>query len=539
MIIQTAHGPLAIDLEAYDLPPAFPLLLPVCRRLQLAATVDRFCPMKQGAHLTHGQITEFLVLHMLQSEHRLPLYKLDQWAAAHNLHRLYDHEAAAFNDDRVGRALDALAGAIAEIEAAVVTTALGEYAVEARTIHWDLTHVTFSGRHEHSELICSGYGHGQVHDRQLQVSLHATSEGGIPVRHEALGGSQHQAPLAPAMLADLQQRLQRSDLIVVSDRAGISYDNIRDYRRAKAHFLGPLQINAPEHREQLAAPEAQAFRPLSYHSRNAPHDGYSYVPTVLRLKPQKKHSPPLAVAALLIYSQRKALQEAQHRQRQLQRCGQRLQTIAGHLNKRRYAQYDYAQNQVRKAIPPALTGLVGYQLSGPPGQLVLHFWTDQQALAQAARCDGRYFLVYDLPPDRTPDDIFTLYRRHTVIEARFRNFHSDLSVHPLWLHKDRRIQALLLVFVLALIVYTLLELCSERAQLQSPHYHKLTARQLIFQFGRVRLKEVTVAGQAPQFELVLSDHQRYLVSQLRLPDPTRYLTRRSPPTPDPPHMCGN
>jgi len=65
----------------------------------------------------------------------------------------------------------------------------------------------------------AGYGDGRVHEKQLNVSLHITGEGGIPVRHQTLPGNARQAPLANAMLADLQARLRKSDLLLTSDCA--------------------------------------------------------------------------------------------------------------------------------------------------------------------------------------------------------------------------------------------------------------------------------------------------------------------------------
>jgi len=86
------------------------------------------------------------------------------------------------------------------IEAEVVTGALKRYDIDVQTIHWDLTNVTFSGAYEGSERIRAGWGQGTVNERQLQVSLHATGDGGIPVYYECLEGRAQQPPLAEDML---------------------------------------------------------------------------------------------------------------------------------------------------------------------------------------------------------------------------------------------------------------------------------------------------------------------------------------------------
>lgn len=507
-------------MDAYPLPPTFPIVLPVCRAVRMAEIVDAYCPMQWYSHVTHGQVVEFVVLHLLQSPHRQPLYKLERWSAEHHIHRLYDCPAEAFNDDRVGRALDEIAPHIEAIETRVVTEALTRYRVEARQIHWDLKHVTFCGAHEGSAIIGKGYGAGAIHEKQLQVSLHVTGEGGIPVRHQTLAGDAHQAPLAADMLKDLQQRLPRSDLIVVSDRAGISYENILAYRRGQARFVAPLALQAPQEAALAAVPQ-EAFLPLEYRSHGAPHEQYAYYPTTLELNPQGRHEP-IQVSALFVHNTGKQRRDAARRQKKIDQALARLEQITRLLNQRRYAKADYARQQLAKAVTPAVGSMVRYELTGDDHALRLRVWIDAAALAAAAALDGRYVLVYELP-DASPEQIFLTHKRHSAIEARFRNLNSDLSVHPLWLHHDHRIQALLLIFVLALIVYTLLELCAERAGLEGPYYPKMTAREMLFIFGHVRLKQVTIRGSPPQHELVLSPDQQAILIALALPNPTSYL----------------
>ena len=521
MLVHTPIGSFAAELDAYDLPPTFPVVLPICRTLGIAETVDRFCPMQGGDHLTHGQVVEFLILHLLQSPDRLPLYQLGQWAADHNVHRLYGCSAEEFNDDRVGRALEALAEAVPEIEAQVVTEALRQYHIKADTIHWDLTNVTFTGAYEGSELIRAGYGHGAMHERQLQVSLHTTGEAGIPVRHEVLAGNVHQGPLAPDMLQELQQRLPTSKVIVVSDRAGISYDNIVCYRRRRAYFLGPLQVTNPEHARALAAVPLSAFQPLSYHPINKPHETYACYPTTLKMR-HKQGKPPLRVRALFVHSSQKQAHDAAQREKAIARALARLQQISGFLNQRQYARREYAQAQITKALRP-VASFVHAELLGEDRTLTLHVHVDQQALAEAAASDGRYILVFRLPDEKSLEDTFMLYRGHGSIEQSFRTIFSELAIQPVWLHKEERIKGLLAVCILALIVYTLLELCSERAGLDSEYYHKLTARAIIRTFGRVYLRQIQVETMPPQRELIMSPDQAYIIAQLQFPDPLTYI----------------
>ncbi len=530
MHIATPHGRLPVEVESHELPSTFPLVLPVCRELGIVEIVDHFCPMHHCEHVSHGQVVEFLVLHILQAPDRKPLYKLQEWAQDHNAHCLYDCEAAAFNDDRVGRALEALALQIGPVETSFVTRALERYRVPVQAVHWDVTNVTFTGAYEGSELVRAGYGDGRVHEKQLNVSLHITGEGGIPLRHETLPGNARQAPLAGGMLADLQQRLHTSDLVIISDCAGISYDNIVTYRAAGAHFLGPMQLTPAEH-EFVAQVPKEAFAPLQYRSQNNPDCQYSCFDTPLILRRQKRDQP-IQVRALVIHSTQKQARDARHRQQRLRKTLQRLETIGGHLNKARYAHESYAREQLDKAVAglaDSLPGVVHYELTGEYKALQLRTWTDEAALAHAGRGDGRWLLVCD-DNDHSPQELFARQREHYHIEARFRSFGHDLPVQPMWLHNDDRLRGLLLVFILALTVYCLIELCSVRAGLAGDTYHKMTTRQLLYHFSLspAKLLRVGTPGHPATTQLVLSHDQLYYLDQLGFPDPCRYLYPLAP-----------
>lgn len=529
MEIQTDQGRVELLARNLRLPPNLGIVLPICRELHVAKIVDQQCPMKWHAHLTHGQVVEALILHILQSNHRLPLYKLEEWALDHNLGLLYQCPSSAFNDDRVGDALDALvppgnnedAEPINSIEAKVVTRALKRYAIDVQAIHWDLTSVTFSGAYQGSERIGPGWGHGTLNERQLQVSLHATGDGGIPVYCECLEGGAQQPPLAEDMLKHLQARLGRSDLIVVADGKGISYDIVNAYRRAEAHFVSPLSP-AQTYLDQFAAVPLEQFTRSSYRSKGSPNVVYSYYPTTVDICPQKGKGQ-LLVDALLVHSTGKQERERKVRQKKIDKALKRLAEIEGYLNKRLYFRVTYARARLAKAVPPAIRDIVNYELEGTDGQMKLRYWVDEKAQQLAARNDGRYILIYELPDSCEPQEPLLLYKRQPTIEARFRNLKSDLSVHPLWLKSDRRIAALLFVFILALTVFTLLERCAERAGLDTEYYHKMTAREMLFRFGAMNVQMVQARGHPPSYELHLSDEQQHILQQLTFPDPTIYI----------------
>jgi hypothetical protein len=87
------------------------------KRLGLAAAVDRALPARGRAQLTHGEVICALVANRLCDPR--PLYDVRGWADEQGAHPLLGTPAALLNDDRLGRALDALARVIDEVKGAL------------------------------------------------------------------------------------------------------------------------------------------------------------------------------------------------------------------------------------------------------------------------------------------------------------------------------------------------------------------------------------------------------------------------------------
>jgi transposase len=512
--------------QVIDLPPTMPLVLPVCRQLGLAQIVDQYCPMKDGDHVSHGEAFEFMISHILQAPHRLPLYELSVWAELHGVSAIYGKPASKFNDHRMGRMLDAICEHIVDIQSAIVTRALQVYDVDARTVHWDMTSILFSDARQQTGLICKGYGGGDIHQRQVQLNMAVTNMGAIPVHYHLVSGRAHQSPLVSPLLEDLKQRVDPSDLIVVADRAGINYETVQVFRKARAHFVGAISVLGDKHKRKLAGVPLTKFKPLRYRSINAPDDcSYAY-PTKLRLQPER-YDTAISVRALFIYSPRRKQRDREERGEKIAKVQARLDDINQKMHNpkaRQYKQRGYAQKQITNAIPDCFGDIVRYELTeADDGSLSLRHWIDDKALQNASRGDGRYIIIHNISGKPTPDHVFELYRGQGQIEARFRNFKQELSVHPLWLKKETRIISLVLLFVIALTIYSLIELLSRRAHLRTSRYPVMTTRELMKRFAALHLVIIRVSGQPAQRMIQTNEEQRAILRQLGFPDPMRYI----------------
>jgi hypothetical protein len=107
------YGPPSVE----KLLGALPVVASFCRRLDLEGIVDRACPVREVATLTHGQVIQVLVANRLTSP--TPLRRVQDWAAAWAVPEVFGIASQALHDDRIGRALDAIAPKLDAIVGAV------------------------------------------------------------------------------------------------------------------------------------------------------------------------------------------------------------------------------------------------------------------------------------------------------------------------------------------------------------------------------------------------------------------------------------
>jgi len=128
---------------------ALPVVASFCQRLDLAGIVDRACPVREVATLTHGQVICALVANRLTSP--TPLRRVEDWAATWAVQETFGIPAEALNDDRIGRALDAIAPKLHQLVGSVGAQAIAAFGVAVARLHWDMTSISLYGAYEGPE----------------------------------------------------------------------------------------------------------------------------------------------------------------------------------------------------------------------------------------------------------------------------------------------------------------------------------------------------------------------------------------------------
>lgn len=439
---------------------ALPLVVPVLRRLELQGIVDRACPMRGRARLTHGEAIAALVANRLTSPR--PLYDVQGWAETYAAGAWLGTPPALLNDDRLGRALDALADHLDEVSGALGMAAIAVYGVEAARLHWDFTSVAFCGEYGKQDAGPQiTYGHSsdrQSHRRQLKVAQ-AVTAAGVPLYHRVVSGARHEGAETHTLLERLRQLAAPRRLLLVADSALVSNDNLAACEQAAMQFIARLPRRYA-YEETALALDPSCFRKLDYCSERARRLPLAKRPTFAAAEGSLKiwrAAGELNLRVLYVIGSEERQAAQTNRARLLARAEQDLQRIANGLASRPAKDLETGRRRVAKAVAAGRVGdFLGTELNQDGSQL--RWWRDEAAIAAAERRDGLYALVTNLRPHQaSATRLLKLYKEQTIVERAHHFLKGPLVVRPVFLHSNRRAAALVAICSYAVMVYGLVE----------------------------------------------------------------------------------
>ena len=406
---------------------ALPVLYRLLKLLDVRRIVNRHCP--SVAQVDHGAVVTILVLNRLLAPR--PLYKLADWAAQTVLVTVLGVPAAKFNDDRLGRTLDALAEHQRDTWLDIVHQALRRFDIDLRFLFYDLTALVAQGAYADSQLMDYGFAHNTPSGKQkLKQDATATADGFIPIEQAAHSGR-------TADLATVQENMERlcrllerhgcdvRQVMIIGDRANLKDELALAYEAKHLKYLAGLQPHKKAHAELLVAVPERQFYP---HPLTDPHDhqpGYFGLPGLITFEHDGQQ---VTHRGLVVLSgpMRRATRQGRARQLHDLRCA--LAAVRAKIGQKRYRSLKDVQARADTCLRRSPVGqlLRAEAYYTAQGQVDLRWAVDRLALFKAMQHDGRYLLVtndFSLSPQR----MLALYRSKDELEKRFQVFKQDLA----------------------------------------------------------------------------------------------------------------
>jgi transposase len=451
---------------------ALPVLYALLEVLGVRETINRHCPT--AAEVDHGTVAVVLILNRLMAPR--PLYQVADWLARTVLIYALGVPAEKFNDDRLGRTLDAISQHKRDIWQDIVHRAFVQAEIDLSLLFYDLTAFVTHGSYTDSQHVDFGFAHNTpMNKRKFKVGLNVTADGNLPVEYALWSGRTADKATVQENMARLCRLLKRhgwpvEELIIIGDRANLNDELALAYDDHDLRYLAGLQPQKKIHRELLVAiPERQFYaHPLT--EARGPGGCWGMTCRVVF----KHEGRQVTHRGLMVLSGPMRTALRQTRAAQLKMLRQALQEVQVKIGRPHYRTVKAVQQRANTQLKQSPVGKLmrAQAYADEQGQVRLRWWVDRYALWQAMQRDGRYLLVtndWSLSPRR----MLALYRQKDGVEKRFKVSKSELKVSPTYLHKDKRIEAMLLINMLALLAYSLLERQVRQGGLQ------MTSRRII------------------------------------------------------------
>jgi transposase len=511
---------------------ALPLLYRVLDELKVEETINRYCPTQ--SKLSHGTVVLVMALNRLHAPRAL--WRVADWLGQTVLVQVLGVEAAKFKKDRLARTLDAIAPHTQEIWQAVVSRAIDRYQIDLSVIYYDLTAFILHGEYQGSELVKYGFAHNTPSDKQkLKTGLNAAADGNLPLDYLGLAGDKADKATVEENMKRLAALLKKHgqplyEVLVVGDRAMLDDRLALLYDEKGLRYLAGLAAQKKVHHQLLElTTEAELSRyPLSQQRGRYGHWGR---PVAIFFEHEKQEA---FHRGLVVLSGPMRFARYRSRAQQFRALWPAFQQIqakadAGQAHYRTPPQVQKrAETQCRQS---KVGRFVTVEAKQEGERIVLRWQVKVNQLRETMQQDGRYLIVTN-DPTLSPPRMFELYRAKDGVEKDFRICKSLLKVSPLYLHKDERIQSMLLLNMLALLAYTVLERQARQSGLV------LTTRRIVEQLDTLTVIETHCVDGSHFYRLTpVSQKQAELIEALRTIFPAETeplpLPVAASPAPDP------
>jgi transposase len=368
----------------------------------------------------------------------------EHWYASTGLEDLLGVPDSEITKDRLYRTLDALREAKEKIEDDLKAQLGALFALKYDVLLYDLTSSYFEGLAEENALAKRGYSRDHRGDcKQIVLALVVTREG-FPLAHFTLAGNMQDVQTVQKIVTSVESRFGKSQRVWVMDRGMMSQENLAFLSQSDRRYLiGTRRSELANFREELERGGWAALRE-EVEVKSVTRDGVAYL--LARSGQRKKKERAIRKRQLLGL------------QRGLKRLGERVQK--GGLKQRDNVveQVGRLKERFSQAARLATITIAG---SGAP-QVAWKWKTD--AIRAALIQDGAYLLKSNYH-GWSPEEFWETYMQLAVAEKAFRTLKSELLIRPIWHHYEGRVEAHVMVCVLAYALWKTLDHLAKQAGL--------------------------------------------------------------------------
>ncbi|HPY61400.1 MAG TPA: IS1634 family transposase [Methanospirillum sp.] len=436
--------------------------------LNISNLIDMFLPKNRHHYLSHGQVTKAMILNGLGFvERRLYLYP--EFFEGIAVERLLGPgvKREHLTDDTLGRTLDAIAEyGPTELFNEIVARCLHHYGEEIQRIHVDTTSFSVYGDYDEEDKteeirITKGHPKDGRWDLNQFVFGMATNQHGIPLFVKTFSGNESDKKTLLSIIQSLQKNLEFQHKVYhIADSAFFTEENLRI---VGPHMFWISRVPATIGSAKDLLDLDTAFSPCSdaryaWFSKETEYAGISQKWVVYQSSEMRSRTEATY--------EKNILKETERARKSLKKL---LAVEFACEPDARAAAERWIQDHPWFKFTAMKITTTTHRLSGKRGRpaanepcvtcylLDVELDLDEGVVAKEREKLGRFILATN---DLTisPDDLLAYYKGQGAVEQGFR-FLKDKSfrIAEIFLKKPSRIQALAMIMVLCLFVYSLTE----------------------------------------------------------------------------------
>ena len=562
MVARHGHGKFTLVTEKIG---PLPVLGRYIERLHVDSMLSKHIPAGRSS-IPPAQCISLLVRNIIME--REPMYGIAEWSSAYmpSLLGVTYGQRASLNDDRIGRALDALYDADrGTMLTELVVGAIREFGIRMDEFHNDSTTVTFSGRYLDADggyrrgkkSAAIAYGHNKDHRpdlKQLLWTLTVSSDGCVPVHYMAMDGNTDDTSTHLAVWNAVRDLKGSPDFIYVADSKLCVEDTLRYIDGQKGKFITVLpatrsedgwfrqhiQSNTVDWKSAGAAGRDCYGIPITFSVAESPipsSEGFRIVWVWSSQKERKDMEIREAAIEKAVSALRKldkSLNSPKSRIRKRETVVEKAdESISGAA---RYVSYEIAEEHASK---------FRQQRRGRPGRDTIYTKTVtsrfhvkvkmlEENIRFDAKCDGIFPLLTNCT-ELSAEDVLDKYKQQPMLEKRHEQLKTVYAVMPVLFKSIARIEAFLFVYFIAMLIQALIErqvrLSMKKQKIASlPIYSEgrecisPTADKLLSAFSEVMTHHLLDReSKIDVFETQLNDKQKLLLTLMDV-SPASYDT---------------
>ncbi len=476
-----------VDVKRLD---HLPLVAACMRHLEIAKTIDEIVPPHPLNHVTTGECVEAMVLSILTGEHAL--YNVSDVLSKYDTSIIFQKEVNPnwFHDNRLGNGLDDLkAAGLDNLYSAIISKAIIKHSLGLSHLHFDTTSLSFYGEYQTDEedpLVT--FGHSKQHRpdlKQVLFGMTVTQDGNVPITGRITSGNTSDSTENRFNITSLRNIVpDLSKSILAADSKFFSAPTLDLAYQNDLSFvtLVPKTVGL---RNELVEEEGNFQLLLTKEGRKKgtfeEYRGYSVImpyvyenekeekvertmrflvveSTTLERKKGKK------IDAGISAEEEDLTRTTNSLKKKVFSCEKDAQMEVSQIKDKKKVLYHSLNFDVKKIEVPVKRGRGRPRNDEKPlneDKWVIEpgFSLDNEKVEERRKSESRCVLATDiLDKERLPDDEFLkVYKGQAGVESNFKWAKNPAAVAPIFLNTPDRILALGFVYLVALMVYTLME----------------------------------------------------------------------------------